>query len=388
MKIIICTMFDIPHVGGASTHIELLRDALSKKNFDVVLINGNDARLSFFERLKYLMFRTVNKDVARAMLLRNKVNILGRRIKREVETSNSQVVIHSHDPLATCAASHAVGMTVAIVQTVHGPWSNESSGVIASAGGRYVAEIASLEKAAFERADKLIPVDIGQSNLLRESNIDLSKITIIENAVDLDQLRISGCQDSTLVIGEKSFLVPRRLVPKNGVEFAIRALNYTKNNNIKLIIAGGGPLLRSLNDLVEELGLCSRVQFIGDVARKDLLPIMKNCKGIIVPSVPFNGVVEATSLAVLEGMGIGVPVIGSAIGGIRDIIMDDRYGLLTEPSNSAEIAMAMDSVAEQTSVERKALVNRATERIDKFFGADAWVEKIINVYRSSIRRQA
>jgi glycosyltransferase involved in cell wall biosynthesis len=379
MNIVICTVFEIPHVGGASTHIELLRDSLEKSGIKVSLVSGRDAKLNWIQKANYFVNRVVRKNAARAHLLKFTTKLLSERIAEVIDRLGPNVLIHSHDPLATCAAAQATKGRHPIVQTVHGPWANESGIDSSASQTAYSKEIRRLEREAFGLAKRLIPVDTGQANILRESfGVSSGKINIIENAVDVAALQdippMSRWSD------RKFFLVPRRLVPKNGVEYAIRAYARLKNRDVHLVIAGGGPLYEPLARLAGSLGVSEHVHFLGDVARAELLQVMRSSLAVVVPSVPFNGVVEATSLAVLEGMACGIPVIGSSIGGIQEIITDRRFGFLVEPADAFSLERAYTAVIELSPDQRKVLIRDAQQRILDKFGSDTWVRKIISVY--------
>ncbi len=386
MKVIVCTVMPIPHIGGASTHINLLISSLNRNVENVVLLNGNDLKPSNFDNMKYFFKRILFKDQARVSKLLSSVEQMTKQIRIAANTINSGLVIHCHDPLATCAAVHAAIPGASIVQTVHGPWSKENQADGNRGESLYNAEIYKIEQKAYSYANILIPVDEGQANiLLSDFGVEAQRIVVVENAVDVESL-----SNSVSVLSEQYpipfFLVPRRLVPKNGVEFAIRAFAQLERDDINLFIAGDGLLKGSLSRLAKDLGVSSNVKFLGDVSYDKIIPLIKQSKAVIVPSVPANGVIEATSLAVLEAIACSVPVIGSAIGGIKDIICDENFGFLVEPGNPDSISLAMMKTLEMNSMERSRLTQNAKKRIEENYGVIAWRDRIIAVYRESISR--
>jgi glycosyltransferase involved in cell wall biosynthesis len=68
------------------------------------------------------------------------------------------------------------------------------------------------------------------------------------------------------------------------------------------------------------------------------MPLMAESAGVIVPSVPCEGVIEATSLAVIESFACGVPVIASNIGGLAELIQHGSTGLLFPAGDAHSLA--------------------------------------------------
>ena len=380
------TVFRIPHAGGAGTHIELLVSMLTRKRIFKGLICGNNLRQTSSRKLGYLISRLMNADNARVRLLEPTVERVAKSIAKLSRTgAGDDLVIHCHDPLSTCAALRSGIQGAAVIQTVHGPWSKENQGSGLGPGTAFNRAIQRLEEKAFAAAHLLLPVDRGQAAILqKEFGVEERRIRVIENAVDVERLGAVHAVYHSARMPIHYFLVPRRLVPKNGVEFAIRGFARIGHHDAGLVIAGAGFLRRSLEKLSRELGVSGRVKFLGEVPRERLLPLMKRSEAVVVPSVPADGVVEATSLSVLEAMAIGVPVIGSAIGGINEIIADDSMGFLTPPRDPEAISRAMEAVLALDETSRGAVVQNALSRVREKFGSEAWIERIVSLYQEAL----
>jgi glycosyltransferase involved in cell wall biosynthesis len=230
----------------------------------------------------------------------------------------------------------------------------------------------------------LLPVDGGQAEVLRNDfHVSSDRLRIIRNAVDADEVvRLSG-GDVRPASRSGTFVVPRRLVRKNGVEFAIRALAHEEAAAFRLVIAGEGPELRRLKKVARRSGVAGRVRFLGSMDHARLLPLMKAACGVIVPSVPFGGVVEATSLAVLEAMAGGVPVIGSDIGGIAEIISSRELGYLVQPGRPEAIARAMKAIHDLDDEARTERIERAREHVTKEFSVSRWMTAVLAAYEAA-----
>jgi glycosyltransferase involved in cell wall biosynthesis len=84
-------------------------------------------------------------------------------------------------------------------------------------------------------------------------------------------------------------------------------------------------------------------------------------------------------LAILEAMAAGLPVIGTRVGGIPELVIDGETGLLVQPERPEELAAALDSLA--ASPERRAeLGRRGRERVQEHFSADAIARRTVALY--------
>jgi len=103
-----------------------------------------------------------------------------------------------------------------------------------------------------------------------------------------------------------------------------------------------------------------------------------------VPSVPSAGVIEATSLSVLEAMAIGAPVIGSAVGGIAEIMEGKDLGFLVPPAGVEEFSAAIRALVSMDAAARDAVIRNARNRVQAKFGVDRWVASITSVYNEAL----
>lgn len=381
------TVFPIPHAGGASTHVELLVSLLRRERIFGKLIRGNDLHQSPCRKLGFILARVVNSDFAKTRLLEHSRNAMAKLMSMERGARDSEdFIIHCHDPLATCAALRSGIRASAVIQTVHGPWSKETRMRGFSTESLFYRSVMELEQEAFRGASLLLPVDNGQAAILqREFGIEPKRIRVIENAVDIESLgEVRRLNRSEGWTGERYFIVPRRLVPKNGVEVAILGFARLGRDDVKLIIAGDGFLRSSLEKLSWDLGVSSRVKFLGEVARERLLRLIKTSEAVIVPSVPVEGVVEATSLSVLEAMAMEVPIIGSSIGGIKEILANESMGMLIQPGEPEALSRAMAAVLTQDELTRIRMLRNARDRVRYSYGSEVWIRRIKSAYSEAI----
>jgi glycosyltransferase involved in cell wall biosynthesis len=383
---VLVTSFAIPHFGGASVHFELLERQLRGRALLAATITGSMAPAWLGTRAAAALARRAGWEWPRAELLRRTVTKLSGLLKSAALPPGT--VFHCQDPLASCAALKVARHGDTVVQTVHGPLSREVVDAGYRAGGAVERTLNALERTAFSGVDLLLPVDEGQAAVLEGAfGVPKERVRVIRNAVDADEVARAGESPAPAARCD-TFLVPRRLVRKNGVAFAIRALARPEAAAFRLLIAGDGPERRGLRALARASGVAERVRFYGPVPRDRLLSMMKAAAGVIVPSVPSGGVVEATSLAVLEAMASGVPLIASDIGGIAEIVSSADLGYLVRAGEPAEIARAMTCVHGLDERERARRIEAAREHVKNEFGVAGWMAAILAAYGAARARSA
>ena len=131
------------------------------------------------------------------------------------------------------------------------------------------------------------------------------------------------------------------LIERKGFEYLIRAMPLVleKYENARLKIVGTGPLESKLKELVYELDLGDEVEIVKNVSDEELLMIYNSSDLFVLPSiVDSQGNTEGLGVVLLEAMACGLPVIGSDVGGIPDIIEDEKTGVLVKEKDYEELS--------------------------------------------------
>lgn len=113
------------------------------------------------------------------------------------------------------------------------------------------------------------------------------------------------------------------LIKRKNHETVLKALSQIKDKNFIYLICGRGVLMEYLKNLTKQLGLESKVKFLG--FRKDIAEICKTADLFIFPSYQ-----EGLPVALMEAMAAGLPVIASNVRGNRDLIEKEN---LFEPND-------------------------------------------------------
>ncbi len=198
------------------------------------------------------------------------------------------------------------------------------------------------------KADVITTISHYLANYAKKINPKV-ELHIIPNGVDLQQFSISNNRAKPssglyghfqLPIEEKSWktiITVSRLVPKNGIGDLIEAVGKMVNGklmeNIKLLIIGDGPLKEGLKLKAKNLRIEKNIEFLEEISH-ELLPKYLSMADVFVrPSLS-----EGLGTAFLEAMAVGLPVIGTAVGGIPDFLKDGQTGLFCKVGDPQDLA--------------------------------------------------
>lgn len=200
------------------------------------------------------------------------------------------------------------------------------------------------------------------------------KIEIVHNAVRSERFRVVA--DPELQqrlaggVDRPTVLTVARLDVQKGLDVLLQAA--ARVPEARFVIAGEGPQRVSLESQADELGLGDRLVFLGQ--RNDVPQLLAATDLFALPSL-----YEGTSLAVLEAMAAGKPLVSSRIGGTDELIVDGESGLLVPPGDAGALAVAMRVLLADPAL-RARLGNAARERAEIVFSASATVARVTSVY--------
>jgi glycosyltransferase involved in cell wall biosynthesis len=165
-----------------------------------------------------------------------------------------------------------------------------------------------------------------------------------------------------------------RLIERNGIPFLIETFKMILSSGIqaKLYLVGSGEEENRLRDLVycQELG--EDVIFLG--YSSDPLAIIKRMDLLILPSKE-----EGLGRVLLEAMDIGIPVIGTEVGGIPEVIDNEVNGLLVPYGDKFALKEAILRVLND-EVLRQNIINAGFHTLQSKFNEECYSKKLENVY--------
>lgn len=183
--------------------------------------------------------------------------------------------------------------------------------------------------------------------------------------------------DSGRYISDKYFLFLGRLSEEKGIFSLMNAMK--ENPSQKLKIVGTGPLEAKLKEYKEQNQL-KNIDFLGFKSGKELTELKRKAYFIIVPSEWY----ENNPMAIIEAYAEGVPVIGSNIGGIPEIIDEGKTGYIFTPHNDKELAALIKKVSNLTKDEYLIMSNNTITFAQKDMSKESYYKKLISFYTDII----
>jgi glycosyltransferase involved in cell wall biosynthesis len=177
------------------------------------------------------------------------------------------------------------------------------------------------------------------------------------------------------------------LIERKGFEYLIKAVKEVSktHHNIKLTIVGSGPLEIQIKNHIKWLELDENIEIISNVSDQQLLEIYNSSDLFVLPSiVDSQGNTEGLGVVLLEAMACKLPVIGSDIGGIPDIVHDGVNGILVPQKNILEISRAIIEIIENEEL-RQSIVENGYEMVKGHFSWEQIAREYITIYNEVLK---
>jgi len=162
-----------------------------------------------------------------------------------------------------------------------------------------------------------------------------------------------------------------QVVPHKGLSVLAKAFKAAKRDDLWLHIAGYGDYVGQIQD---ELKGCSNVTFHGHVTGETKESLFSESDAFVLPSICYDN----APLTIPEAYQYGLPVIGSDIGGIPEMIQENKTGFLFEPGNASSLA----SILRRISLEQLRKMTHDCQKTAQTYTMENHVEKLLAVYNS------
>jgi len=335
MRICMVSEDFVPNPGGIASHVYELARALIKKGHEVSFVCAHYSLYSQFRNKLdlYGANNIYNIPISNNLISRVSLITYRKRIIERLYAMKRFDIIHWH-----CLFYESL-LALSLKKTLKCGFvfTNHSSGFLIRMRNPLWRM---LIRKLISKADCIIAPSEELALTTIKLGIPDSTVFMIPNGVDTELFNEVKSNINTRIcysIPIKSFVAicPRRLVFKNGVDLIIKAwakiVKFDKN--VKLIVVGDGPEKNRLISLVKELRLERQILMLGSKDRSEMPEIYKIADFAVIPSR-----VEAVSIAALEAMASGLPVIATRVGGLPQIVTHNQNGKLVEPESPDSLA--------------------------------------------------
>ena len=314
-------------------------------------------------------------------------------------------LVHSHTWYANLAG-HLAGLLHGVPHVISAhsleplrPWKAEQLG-----GGYALSSWA--EKTAYEGASGIIAVSNGmREDILRSyPAIDPERVKVVHNGIDLEAWKHPQGQEADAQAAatlkrlgidpdRPTIVFVGRITRQKGLPHLLRACEQLPAD-VQVILCAGAPDTPEIKAEVEGLVARLREKRTGVVWIEEMLPrpeliaVLAASDVFVCPSV-----YEPLGIVNLEAMAVGLPVVGSATGGIPDVIVDGETGLLVpieqvqdgtgtpiDPARfEADLAERLTTLVTDTEA-AKAMGQAARRRVEEHFAWQAIAQRTMDVY--------
>lgn len=289
---------------------------------------------------------------------------------RRVASSGNFDVVHTHAPLVGAVSRLVAPRRIAVVHTEHNTWD------------RYHWATRLVNRATLNRNLVVWGVSPQVARSVRplpgrhRPRVDVMLHGVDANSVQRgDEARVTaqgllGLDGSSFVFGTVG-----NLAPKKDHATMLRAFANVRQAlpDARLVIVGTGPRESALRALASSLGIAGAVTFTG--MREDVQDLLPAFDLFVLSSLH-----EGLSIAIIEALAAGVPVVSTRVGGIPELITHGQEGLLVSPRSEHELARAMLRVA--TDPDQRASLAEAGQRRAAEFGIQTAADTLAEYYRS------
>lgn len=197
------------------------------------------------------------------------------------------------------------------------------------------------------------------------------------NGIDRDAVRrMWGMPPAAVVVGTVA-----RLVPEKGIDDLLRAAAPLARRwpQLRLLIVGDGPARSALERQARDLSIVDRVVFAG--VRTDIPTQLTAMDLFVLPSRR-----EGFGVVFAEAMAMRIPVVGSDIGSVREVVEDGKTGVLVPSQDLPRLADAIDRLLADPA-RRESMGAAGRRRVEQHFDARIMYERTEAIYRKLLEER-
>ena len=371
----------LDQIGGAECYVPRLARAMVRLGAEVVICGAskdralqgdNDIsliRLPNFDRFPRYVGGVAFLFVALLSLIR----VRGR-----------YDLIHAHGLSSVAPAAVIAGTFLGkpVVAQAHGPG---TTGDVSTLGRSWLR---SLRRRLLMKVDRYVGLTDQIKSELLGLGLDGRRVVAAPNGVDTNvfypwegdrrvlrgQLGLPGEDKIIIFVG--------RLTHVKRLDLLIRGLRQVRDRlpDARLVLVGDGPLRQELEQLAARLDLEGSVIFVG--SRPDVAVYMQANDVFVLPSE-----VEGLSIALLEAMACGLPVLVSGCDGNRELVTDGLDGMVFPCGSEKALAQKIETLLLDTACAQR-LARAAVEKVQSQFRLESVAARFLELYRTVLSRNS
>jgi glycosyltransferase involved in cell wall biosynthesis len=236
------------------------------------------------------------------------------------------------------------------------------------------------------KVDRYVAISRAIKNVLVTYGVPADRISVVRSAVDLtkynqfDRTAEKNKLAATFSLSPELTFIGNAsaFTEQKGYDTLITACKIMKDRGVPFhaFLAGDGHLMNQMEKLRADLGLEHDVTFLGFI---EDVPRFLSSLDILAVSSRFEGL----GTVILDGIGAGLAVVASDVGGIPEMIMHDKTGLLAPVGDAPAFAGGLAALIADRD-RREKLQTAARRHIEEEFSVDAMIKGNLSVYRDLV----
>lgn len=371
----------LDQIGGAECYVPRLARTMARLGAEVVICGASRKRAlqsgDDISLIRLPMFDWLPRYVGGAAFLFVALLAL-------IRARGRYDLIHAHGLSSMAPMAVIVGTILGkpVIAQAHGPG---MTGDVATLGRSWLR---GLRRRLLMKADRYIGLTDQIRSELLELGLDGRRVVATPNGVDTGVFypwvgdRRALRRKLGLPGEDKIIIFVGRLTHVKRLDLLIRGLRQVRDRlpEARLVLVGDGPLRLELEQLAASLDLESSVIFAG--SRPDVAAYMQASDLLVLPSET-----EGLSIALLEAMACGLPVVVSDCDGNRELVTDGLNGMVFPRGNENALAQKIKTLLLDTGC-AQGLAQAAVEKVQSQFRLESVAARFLELYRTVLSRNS
>lgn len=334
MKILFVVPHYYPMIGGVESYVQTLAAGLKVGHEVVIVTSGSKAETTTHKGIKIYRLPYFLK------LSNTPIGLLWYFQLRRIIKQERPDLINAHSPVPYMAdMAQLARRGTPFVVTYH------SGSMVKGKGGIVDAALKIYERrllpGLFNKARAVIAID---QPFVKKHTDDSSKVSFIPPGIDTE---LFAPQPTKKTVDVTFVGRIEHTSEWKGLDVLLKAV--AQNPKVSLRIIGDGDAIEHYRQMAEKLGIEKNVTFTGPLRGGELANAYRSSRIVVLPSKTES---ESFGMVLAEAQACGVAVIGSRIGGIPNVIIEGKTGLLVPPNQPKVLAVAITDLLEHKELRK------------------------------------